>query len=122
MKGYEVMKNYPLEKYRFYQNGNRIIAVSTYAGRTVRGVAICHPEDNFNLELGKQLAAARCNEKIAAKRYARATHCLNEAVAETERATEHMHQMASYHNDSFVAMNEAAQAVDRLIAQVRAKS
>ena len=114
------MKNYPLEKYRFYQNGNKIIAVSTYGGKTVRGVAICHPEDNFNIELGKKLAAARCNEKVAIKRYARANTCLEKAIAESEKATEHMHKMADYRNDSFVAMNEASQAVDALIAQVRA--
>lgn len=28
---------YPIEKYKFYTNGSRVIAVSTYAGKTVRG-------------------------------------------------------------------------------------
>ena len=66
------MKNFPLEKYRYYIAGNKIIAVSTYAGRTVRGVAICHPQDSFDIEAGKKLAAARCNQKVADKRYERA--------------------------------------------------
>ena len=26
---------YPIEKYKFYTNGSRVIAVSTYAGKTV---------------------------------------------------------------------------------------
>ncbi len=116
------MKNYPLDKYRYYTAGNKIIAVSTYGGKTVRGVAICHPDDNFNLELGKQLAAARCNEKIAAKRYARATRRYHDAVIATVEANEHLSRMASYHNDAFVAMNEASQAVDHLMSVVKAHS
>ena len=113
------MKNYPLEKYRFYFAGNKVIAISTYAGKTVRGVAICHPEDQYSVETGKRLAAARCNEKIAIKRYARATNKLEEAIADVEIAKTHMHKMADYRNDSFVAMNEASQAVDRLLAEVK---
>ena len=43
---------YPIEKYKFYTNGSRVIAVSTYAGKTVRGVAVCHAGDAFSLEKG----------------------------------------------------------------------
>lgn len=116
------MKNYPLEKYRFYQNGNKIIAVSTYGGKTVRGVAICHPEDKFNIELGKKLAAARCNEKVAAKRYARATQRYKTAEIAYREASEQVDRMSDYRNDAFIAMNEASQAVDSLIAKMRVHS
>ena len=35
--------------YQFYKdNSDNIIAVSTYAGHTVRGVAKCHPNDEFD--------------------------------------------------------------------------
>ena len=54
--------------YRYFIAGNKVIAVSTYAGKTVRGIAICSPEDKFDIEFGKKLAAARCNEKVAEKR------------------------------------------------------
>lgn len=40
---------YPIEKYRYYTNGQRVIAVSTYAGKTVRGVAACDPNDTFSM-------------------------------------------------------------------------
>ena len=117
-----IMKDYPLEKYRFYQNGNRIIAVSTYGGRTVRGVAICHPDDKFDMDLGKRLAAARCNEKVAAKRYARATKRYKDAEDAYRVASENVDRMSDYRNDAFIAMNEASQAVDALVAEVRAHS
>lgn len=63
------MKYFPYDKYKYFVNGNKIIAISTYAGKTVRGVATCHPEDNFDIETGKQLAAMRCDLKVREKRW-----------------------------------------------------
>ena len=114
--------SYPLSKYRFYTNGNRIIAVSTYAGKTVRGVAICHPDDNFDLETGKRLAAARCNEKIAAKRLDRASKKAMRAGLDVETAKQHLAKMQDYYNDAFVAYNTAAQEHDALIASLKTKA
>ena len=112
------MKNFPLDKYRFYQAGNKIIAVSTYAGKLVRGVSICHPEDIYNLDTGKRLAAARCNEKVAIKRYNRAQSKYIEACKARDEAEKHLANMREYMNDSFVAMNEAAQECDSIIAEL----
>ena len=75
---------YPIEKYKFYQTKTadgfqKIIAVATYAGKTVRGVAICDPKDTFDPDFGKKLAAARCEAKVALKRLNRATVKYNEA-------------------------------------------
>ena len=51
------------------QTVKKVIAISTYAGKPVRGVAICSVHDEFDLEKGKKLAAARCNAKVAKLRY-----------------------------------------------------
>ena len=112
------MKNYPIEKYKFYDAGNKIIAVSTYAGKQVRGVAICHPDDNFNLETGKQIAAARCNYRIATKRYERAQAKYAEAQEQLLYAQQHLDKMKEYMTDSFLAANEAAQQCDRIIKEM----
>ena len=109
------MKHFPLEKYKYYFAGNKIIACSTYAGKTVRGVAICHPEDEFDVERGKEIAAARCNEKIAAKRYARALNKYIEACKARDAAIAYVDEMKEYMNDSYIAMNEAAQMTDSLV-------
>ena len=111
--------NYPLEKYRFYIAGRKIIAVSSYAGKTVRGCSICHPDDNFDLETGKRIAAARCNEKVAAKRLNRASQKSIEATMAVEAAKKHQADMNEYYNDAFVAYNMAAQEYDKLIASLR---
>ena len=52
--------NYPLEKYHYYTyrraDGAMVVkAVSTYAGQNIFGKAVCHPNDKFNLEKGKEL-------------------------------------------------------------------
>ena len=115
------MKNYPIDKYRFYSTDNKVIAVSTYAGKRVRGTAICHPEDKFDYEIGKQIAAARCNHKIAVKRYNRATMKYADAFMKLAEAQKYLDRMKEYMNDSYVAMNEAAQAHDTMIAALSNK-
>lgn len=32
---------FPFDKYKYYHNGNQVIAVSTFAGKTVKGIAKC---------------------------------------------------------------------------------
>ena len=104
---------YPLEKYRFYTDGtNKVIAVSTYAGKFVRGSAKCAPGDKFNPEIGQQLAAARCNEKIAKKRYERAVIKYKEAVQEAAAAVDYATKMKEYVNNSYIEYNTASQEVD----------
>ena len=107
---------FPMSRYHFYTTkDNTTIAVSTYAGKTVRGVAICAPGDDFDLEFGKRLAAARCNEKVAEKRYNRANAKLNSILDQKNELFEKLCDAENYYHDSFLAYNEAAQAVDRLI-------
>lgn len=105
--------------YRFYVSDNKIIAVSTYAGKPVRGIAKCAPTDTFSLEDGKALAAARCNLKISEKRRNRAARKLIEARAALDDAMRHVENMKHYFEDSCVALDDAhfeVQAVlDKLV-------
>ena len=61
-------KNAITENYKFIVTPEKVIALSSYRGKTVKGVAKCHPNDVFDLDYGKALAASRCNLKIARKR------------------------------------------------------
>lgn len=101
---------FPIEKYKFYTNGSRVIAVSTYAGRVVRGVAVCHADDEFSLEKGKQLAALRCAEKIATKRMKRATAKKLEARRIYDDAVAHYSDMADYENEAAHELHEVMEA------------
>ena len=102
---------YPMEKYKYYTTNNKVIAVSTYAGKTVRGVAKCDPRDTFDLEKGKVLAAKRCNEKVAKRRYARAQKRVKEAERDLWAAQKHYHKMLQYRADAHDAYGQAEKDV-----------
>lgn len=106
---------YPIEKYKFYTNGSRVIAVSTYAGRTVRGVAVCHDGDEFSLEKGKELAALRCAEKIAKKRVARANRKVDEAYWAHVNAEAYLDKMCDYKDDAIYELDEVITAKNDLL-------
>lgn len=108
--------NYPLEKYHYYTyrraDGAMVVkAVSTYAGVNIFGKAICHPHDKFDLEKGKELAAARCNEKVAEKRLRRAQKKRDEAADIYYRAMHKYSNMVAYEND---AIEEKAKAIEKV--------
>lgn len=97
-----------MAKYKYFSDNKRkVIAISTYAGKPVRGIAICSPEDTFDMEKGKEIAAARCNVKIAQKRLQRATkqHC--EAYWAWIKAEIHLDNMNEYKDNAEEALGEA---------------
>ncbi len=103
--------NYPIEKYKIIETKNSVIAISTYAGKTVKGIAKCDPRDGFDSEKGKQLAIARCAAKIAYKRQERAKRCLATAEKNLAEAQRWVDKMTSYCTDS---MSAASAAIDEL--------
>ena len=103
--------NYPIEKYKIIVHDHEVIAISTYAGKTVRGVAKADPRDEFDVEVGKELAIARCAAKIAIKRQNRAKRCLATAQAKLAEAQAWVDKMSAYASDSMV---DASKAIDAL--------
>ena len=92
-------RDYP---YTFIHLKDRILAISTYAGRTVKGTSKCSPDDSFNAELGETIAAARCNVKVAKRRmraaerkYAEAVKCAAEAQAQANKIKRIMDETAT---------------------------
>ena len=101
------------DRYKYVVHGNEVIAISTYEGRPVRAVAYCHPDDNFNEEVGKKLAALRCNVKVAKKRFARAKGLLKVKQRALEWITRECEKAESYYNDAEDKLTEAeAEVVD----------
>ena len=73
-----------------------VVAISTYAGKNVKGYAKMHPNDEFNWEKGRELAIARCNAKIAGMRHKRAQKKLAEAQALMTEAAKYLADMTDY--------------------------
>lgn len=99
---------YPFEKYQYYVSDNKTVyAVSTYAGKTVRGKATCHMEDKFSLEKGKTIAALRCNVKVAQKRKKRAEEQLIKIFEEIKKINQHCEEIQRYYDDATLSLLEA---------------
>ena len=87
-----------MSRYKYYKDSKgKVIAVSSYAGKAIRGVAKCNPNDSFDEDVGKQLAQLRCDVKIADKRikraqaqYDAATRAVNKAQADWEKAVQYL--------------------------------
>ena len=111
--------------YRFYQyeheradgtKSMRVVAVSSFAGKPVKGYADCHPHDEFDLDYGKALAAMRCAEKIAAKRCKRAYSKVDEAYEQAQAAIAHLFKMMEYEKDAEDNYNAAAYELANVLA------
>ena len=89
----------------------KVIVLSKYAGKDVRGVAKCSPNDRFDLETGETLAKLRCDEKVAWKRLQRAQRKVAEAREEVRVATEFFDQMNDYLQRSIIEYDEAVSSL-----------
>lgn len=113
---------YPIEKYQIVVHQHpdyhttEILARSTYAGETVKGKAICHMNDTYNEDKGVKLAVARCAEKIAKKRKARAARLLKKAQDQLTMAQKYVTDMTAYHTDATAELAEAQADVADILA------
>lgn len=94
--------------YNYEKNGRKmIVCVSSYAGRPVKGKAICAADDDYDEEAGKDLARARCDFAIAQKRAKRAERKYAEAVTNYMKALDFLKDMGKYSCDSIQAVKTA---------------
>ena len=100
------MAKYPIEKYTIVVHQHptyhttEIIAFSTYAGKVVKGNAICQSGDTYDEQAGIRLAVARCAEKIARKRQARADRLVTKAAGQVYEAQKYLANMTAYAADA----------------------
>lgn len=95
-----------------------VCAMSTYAGKNVKGYAKLNEGDEWNWETGKALAIARCNAKIAEKRMKRAQKKVIEAQEILDDATGYLSDMVDYCADSTDEYMAAKSHVADLIAKM----
>lgn len=118
------MAKYPIEKYNIIihqhpdYNTTEIIAYSTYAGKVVKGKAICRLEDTYNEEKGKSLAIARCAAKIARKRKARAEKLVMEAARKLSEAQKYVADMTHYAADARQEVIDCDKEVEEILASM----
>ena len=104
--------------YTFYVIHNKVICVSSYAGKTIKGVAKCAPGDTFDVEIGEELAKRRCDVKVAKARHRRAMKKCQEAERACAEALLHALKMSEYEHDSAEALWYADEELARLEAEL----
>lgn len=100
-------------------NNNTVIVISTYAGKTVKGIAKCNPNDKFSYVYGQRLARARCDAKISKKRYKNANNKVKAAFEALNAAREYYNRMVEYEMDSFRAMDAAKENLTNILNEVK---
>lgn len=103
--------------YQFFVVGKKVICVSSYAGKPVRGVAKCAPDDEFDEDFGRRLAQTRCDFKVAQKRLHRAVSLLQEANKAERKARKRQAQMMAYVNDACADLDDLNEQLNDLNAE-----
>ena len=99
-------------KYTYSITDNKVYCITTYAGRTVRGIAKCDPDDTFNGEDGMKLSRARCDYKVARKRVKVKNERLNNAILKFERAKRELESATKYFEEACRIQHAAKKAVE----------
>ena len=108
---------FPLDKYRYYVTDKKVVAVSTYGGKPVRGVAICADDDEYSLEAGKEIAAARCNARVAQKRKQRAMKKYQNTCEKLAQVQREFARAVEYLKDSHELDKEAQAELEKTLAK-----
>lgn len=109
------------ENYNYIVKRRMVSAGAKFAGKWVWGHAICHPEDEFDEDFGKSLAAARCNQKIAELRWKRAKKRYDEARRVVTEAHVAFDEACDYLTNSYDRRRAARDRVIDLLAQSAAE-
>lgn len=100
------MNKYEVKKFVDKNGVKTIIVLSRYAGRVVKGVAKCNPEDTYDEAYGIELATKRCDAKVAKKRLENANKKLAGAVYEYSIASKKLAKYRKYVLDATVAYED----------------
>ena len=101
-------------RYVYSVSPNKVVCISHFAGKAVRGIAKCDPEcDEFVVEKGKELSQARCDLKVAEKRAKRAAMRLEQACMSFALANDEVERMKNYYTD---AVSQLHQAQEQLVS------
>ena len=98
---------------------NRVYCMTFYAGKTVKGVAKRDPEDEFDLEVGKKLARARCEYKLRKKQLKNKLKRCEIAQAELITAQNHARNAVIYKIEAEANLETARRALAEIEASLR---
>lgn len=110
-------------KYKFYsfhidEKGKKVVAVTHYAGRTIRGIAKCSPADTFDIELGCKIAVARAEKKVAQAKIRNASAKYLAAAVAADAAQKRFDDMKQYYMDAVDQFDAIVEIHNKLIDEI----
>jgi hypothetical protein len=115
------MKKFDRYTYVNYTNKDGkqvVVAISRHAGQIVKGYAVCDPADEFDLEVGKKLAAARCNKKVLAKKLDENFNRMSEVMLAMEELGEYHRLLDVKHCDLEHQFVEADNEINSILETI----
>lgn len=103
----------------YYYHDTDVIATTTYCGKSVRAVAKCNPEDEYDRQFGEALALARLNLKVAKKRRARSYEKMYAAADAHREALDFYYEMRNYNDAAIQEVKDAEAALKFIMEQVK---
>ena len=98
---------------------NRVYCMTYYAGKTIKGIAKRDPEDEFDLEVGKKLARARCEYKLRKKQLKNKIKRCEIAEAELMIAQNHARNAVIYQIEAEANLEEAKKSLEEIESSLR---
>lgn len=114
------MKRRSIDKFRFIEHdlpdgGREVIAITSYAGSTIKARAVCAPEDmgSYDFEIGKELAHLRCEKKLTIKQ-------LEKAYENTMKSYKAFKEAEAHYNKALKRQKRAYEAAVNITNQAAA--
>lgn len=76
------------------------MAITKFAGKTVKAFAKCQPTDTYSEEVGEKIAAARLAVLIAERQYVLDAHRVDEAKRNVTEANRRLNNAMNHLNDA----------------------
>ena len=77
-----------MQKYKFHidHESRKVICITKYHGKTIRGIAKCSENDVWDVEKGKKLSFQRCYSNFLTQQLQYLSSCESRAESEYQRA------------------------------------
>lgn len=107
-----------MQKYKFHidRDSRKVICITKYHGKTIRGIAKCSENDAWDVEKGKKLAFQRCYCNFLTKQLQYLSSCESRAEGEYQRAKRERDKIVEIQNR---VAEEYMQCFHRLITMGR---
>lgn len=104
-------------KFVILENDRTVIAITKWHGKTYKGFARCSENDEWNEDLGKRLAAARVELKVARAREHQADIEMRQILRLQNQIYEAGKKVAAYNRDAGKKWFDAQKNLDAILEE-----